>query len=204
MTMTKCRFRDALIGVVLVLGLAATARVALSGDLTTGGTQPTLNHTMLSPGNCQGCHGDFEPLSNHEPWPTWAGSMMANATRDPLFWAALDVANNDLPGAGDFCLRCHTPAAWLAGRSEPPGGSTDGCGLIGNLDDPDSDFSGVSCHLCHRMQINDDPPPGEDSVYYENGKFWIDDEECPTGGGSGPCRRGPYDYAGGGAPPFHE
>ncbi len=202
--MPRHRHRDALIGAVLILGLAATARVAFSGDLTAGGTQPTLTHAIQAPGTCLGCHGDFEPATNHEQWPTWAGSMMANAGRDPLFWAALDVANNDLPGAGDFCLRCHAPAAWLAGRFEPPDGTTDGCGMLGYLDDPDNDFSGVSCHFCHRMQVNDDPPPGEDSVYYENGKFWIDDADCP-GPGSEPCRRGPYDYMGSpDTPPTHE
>ncbi len=180
------------------------AGVALSGDLTPGGTQPPLSFDMEPPVNCSLCHGDFDALSNHEPHPTWAGSMMANATRDPLFWAALDVANNDLPGAGDFCLRCHAPAAWLDGRFEPPA-STDGCDLNGNLDQVNDDFSGVSCHLCHRMQVNDNPPPGEDNVYFENGKYWIDDGDC-TDPGSGPCRRGPYDYTGpdGGQPPSHE
>jgi hypothetical protein len=54
---------------------------------------------------------------NHlEPWDTWAGSMMAQSSRDPLFWAALDVANNDMPDVGDFCLRCHVATGWLAGR----------------------------------------------------------------------------------------
>ncbi len=197
--------RDLLIGGGCLLILAATAGVALSGDLTSGGTQPPLTNPLRPPSNCQACHGDYNSLSNHEPWPTWAGSLMANATRDPLFWAALDVANNDLPGAGDFCLRCHAPAAWLDGRFEPPDGSTDGCDLIGNLDQANDDFSGVSCHLCHRMQVNDSPPPGEDSVYFDNGKFWIDDGDCP-GPGTEPCRRGPYDYTGpdGGESPPHE
>ena len=192
-----------LLGTFAVLACAAAAQVALSGDFTGNGTQPPLTHEIQDPGTCQGCHGDFDTQSNHEPYPTWAGSMMANASRDPLFWAALDVANNDLPGVGDFCLRCHVPTAWLAGRSEPPGGSVDGCGLLGNLDDADNDFAGVSCHLCHRMQVNDKPPPGEDNVYFENGQFWIDDADCP-GPGSGPCRRGPYDYTDGGEPPPHE
>ncbi len=193
-----------LISVLILAATAAVAGVALSGDLTTGGTQPPLTHEIDDPILCSACHGDFNALSNHEPWPTWSGSMMANAGRDPLFWAALDVANNDLPGAGDFCLRCHAPAAWLDGRFEPPG-TTDGCSLIGNLDQQNSDFSGISCHFCHRMQVNDDPPPGEDSVYFENGKYWIDDGDCP-GPGSGPCRHGPYDYTGpdGGVPPSHE
>ena len=184
---------------VASLWLTAAAE---AGDVTPNGTQPVVTHPILSPINCQLCHGDFA-ATNTEPYPTWSGSMMANSARDPLFWAALDVAENDLPGIGDFCLRCHTPSAWLAGRSEPPGGSTDGCGLLGNLDEPNNDFDGVSCHLCHRMMVNTNPPPGEQEVYSENAQFWIDDEDC-SNPGSGPCRRGPYDYPGGVSQPPHE
>ena len=55
--------------------------------------------------------------------------MMANAMRDPLFWAAVDVANKDYPGAGDFCLRCHTPPGWMGGRVvKTTGGGTTGPG----------------------------------------------------------------------------
>lgn len=184
-------------------GLVLTAGVSLAGDVTPDGTQPGLTHPMLEPMNCQLCHGEYDEDNNVEPYPTWAGSMMANSARDPLFWAALDVANNDVPGIGDFCLRCHTPGAWLAGRSEPPGGSVDGCSLEGNLDEANNDFDGVSCHLCHRMMVNEDPPPGQEEVYFENASFWIDDEDCTTPG-SGPCRRGPYDYPGGVGEPPHQ
>ncbi len=126
---------------------------------------------------------------------------MANSSRDPLFWAALDVANNDIAGVGDFCLRCHMPTGWLAGRSEPPMGSTDGCSMVGDIDAPNNDFSGVSCHFCHRMMENESPPPGESPLYFENGQTWIDDVDCPNG--SGPCRRGPYDYEPGDPAPPH-
>ena len=57
---------------------------------------------------------------------------MANATRDPLFLAALTVAEQDAPGAGAYCLRCHTPKGLRqgtrhrgrrrAGRGRQPGG----------------------------------------------------------------------------------
>jgi hypothetical protein len=127
--------------------------------------------------------------------------MMANAGRDPLFWAALDVANNDLPGIGEWCLRCHTPVGWLAGRAAPPVGSVDGCSLDGEIDTPENDFEGLTCTVCHRMQVNPDPPPGQQPVYYENGQFWIDDAACPNG--FEPCRRGPYDYTGGLPEPPH-
>ncbi len=174
----------------------------LASPLTDEGTQPGLAHTLLPPGDCGGCHGDYAGGSQYEPFPTWSGSMMAQAARDPLFWAALDVANNDIPDVGDFCLRCHAPAGWLRGRSEPPGGSTDGCGLEGKLDETGKDFDGVDCHVCHRMMENPAPPPGQQSVYLENAQFWIDDTDC--GGAGEPCRRGPYDYpADGSEPPPH-
>jgi len=188
----------------------------MAGVFTPLGSQGPLTFPMLDPGDCFSCHGDYD-LGHIEPWDTWAGSMMANAARDPIFWAALDVANHDgaelgFEGVGEFCLRCHTPTGWLEGRANAGSGvvgDADGCGLSGNLDEQDNDFSGLTCHFCHRMEVNDNPPAGQDPVYFENGSFWIDDEICPDGGTftpKGPCRAGPYDYEG--APkhsqPMHE
>ena len=34
---------------------------------------------------------------------------MANATRDPLVWAAVDTADQDVRASGDFCIRGHSP-----------------------------------------------------------------------------------------------
>ena len=191
--------RWALLGAAAAAALLAGSGV-LAGGLTPNGTQPPLTNAILTPGDCTACHADYDGDDHVEPYDTWAGSMMANAARDPLFWAALDVANNDVPGAGDYCLRCHMPSGWLAGRSEPPGGSVDGCGMLGDINGTDNDFEGVTCHLCHRMMENPSPPMGEDSVYFENAQFWIDDADCTTPG-TGPCRRGPYDYPMGGDPP---
>jgi hypothetical protein len=192
------------------LGLA-TAAVAFAGVFTPHATQPPTAYPIQAPGfgGCKDCHSIDTPIPGYEnlPYVLWAGSMMANASRDPLFWAALDVANHDAAGVGDFCLRCHAPTGWYAGRSDPPGGTPDGCALIGPIDIPDTrdqrtDFAGVSCHLCHRMMVNENPPPGEQSVYYENGEAWLDDSDC--GGQGEPCRRGPYDYPPGGpTPPPH-
>lgn len=84
-----------------------------TGCLTEDGTQPLppLLNSLLPPSNCAGCHADYDAANDIEPSNTWAGSMMSQATRDPVFWAALDVANNDVPEAGRLCLRCHTPQA---------------------------------------------------------------------------------------------
>ncbi|MBX3028295.1 hypothetical protein KF840_25675 [bacterium] len=178
------------------LAVALGARPADAGPFTAKGTQPGLAHPILASSACTTCHGNYDSVHDIEPGPTWQGSLMAQSARDPLFWASLDVANHDVPGIGDFCLRCHAPAAWLAGRSEPPGGSTDGCGLLGPIDQPGGDFDGVSCHTCHRLQPNPAPPPGQDPIYLENGQLWLDDGTCD--GQGEPCRYGPYDYAAGG------
>ena len=186
----------------LVLSLASfSPAFATASPLTDRGTQPPLNHGLEDPMACATCHSYYDSSHELEPWNSWAGSMMAQSSRDPIFWAALDVANHDLPGVGDFCLRCHVPTGWLAGRSEAPGGSPDGCGLVGFMDLPSGDLEGVSCHLCHRMMVNSTPPAGEDSVYFENGQFWIDDGDCD--GLGEPCRHGPYQYPLDGFPPPH-
>jgi len=184
---------------VTVLTAALFASSATAGPFTTNGTQPGLAYPIEPSSACTSCHGNYDPANNIEPGPTWQGSMMAQATRDPLFWAALDVANHDAPGVGDFCLRCHAGSAWLAGRSEPPGGSQDGCGLLGNINPQNTDFDGVTCHTCHRMEPNPNPPAGQQSVYLDNGQLWLDDGTC--GGQGEPCRFGPYDYSAAGLEP---
>jgi hypothetical protein len=191
------RHAAALLAVLLLAGTDAAA-----GPFTANGTQPGLAHPLSAGSNCLFCHGDYDAAHDIEPMPTWRGTMMAQASRDPLFWAALDVANNDLPGIGEWCLRCHSPIAWLNGRAAPPGGSTDGCALAGKIDEPNNDFDGVSCHFCHRLQVNLTPPPGQVPLYFDNAQYWLDDGDC--GGLGEPCRHGPYDYpADGGLMPAH-
>jgi hypothetical protein len=194
---------DQVAGVLGVDDLTASGAV-----LTDKGTQPGLAKVLSPPSRCTGCHANYDDVNDPEPHDNWAGTMMANSTRDPLFWAALDVANNDLPGAGDFCLRCHTPVGWLGERSEP---MVDGCGLEGTIDGTGQDFDGITCHTCHRLMVNESPPAGEDPFYLENAQLWLDDGDC--NGFGEPCRRGPYDYdAGDGTPaphawafsPYHE
>ncbi len=106
-----------------------------------------------APEACGRCHGSFDTDSAFD---TWAGSPMGHAARDPWFWSALVEAEKDAPGVGDFCLRCHVPEAWLAGRCL----LTDGSRIT---DDDD----GVGCSLCHRM----DPTP-----YVRNGQYIVGDD----------------------------
>ena len=193
-------------GLALALLLACGHVLAL--DFTPHGTQPGLLFSLEPSDSCGQCHGGFvgnDP--KFRPHSTWGGSMMANATRDPLFWAAVDVANKDVPGAGDFCLRCHTSAGWYGGRvvksgfgapNDPVKGAN-GCLLEGTLDSPDysNDYSGVGCHACHRMMPSG--PLGEPGMI-GNANIWLDDTEC-NGNAGAPCRRGPYTYSGSFSPP---
>lgn len=111
-------------------------------DFFVPGTQPGGLSTPLQPsGNCSGCHGNYNP--DQEPYEQWAASMMGQAGRDPIFYATLAIANQDVNFGGEACLRCHAPGAWLDGRSTPTNGSA--------LDPSLGDLDGVNCHFCHRM-----------------------------------------------------
>ncbi len=128
---------------------------------------------------------------------------MANATRDPLFWAALDVANHDEPGVGDFCLRCHAPRAWFSGRVVKDGANGivpghNGCLLRGDHDDAETtatnDFDGLGCQSCHRIMAAG--PHGE-AAPRGSGNIWLDGAASVScGSTSNPCMRGPYTYSG--------
>jgi hypothetical protein len=108
-------------------------------DFRMPGTQPFVNTTFLRSNNCQPCHGGYNPAT--EPGYGFKGSMMAQAGRDPLFYACMAIAEQDAPSSGDMCIRCHSPFGWLEGRSNP----TDGSALTA------ADRDGVSCDHCHRM-----------------------------------------------------
>lgn len=131
------------------------------------GTQP--NTVLPAPGadfdidaplkpasDCMGCHNTLGVPSH--PFPTWSGSMMANSARDPVFWSQLDVAEADevadpnLVGARDLCLRCHVPKGWLEGRSS--GGPNHAAKLRG-MGMQQDDLFGVQCTHCHRLVDRD-------------------------------------------------
>lgn len=139
------------LAVVLVCGISQAANV-VPNEVKMPGTQPGEVLSPLTPGHpvsdrlsldptkqCTFCHGKYNLAV--EPEHSWQGSMMSHASRDPLFWATLAVAEQDFDGSGDLCLRCHTSNAWLSGRSVP----TDGSALTSR------DVDGIQCDTCHRM-----------------------------------------------------
>lgn len=110
-------------------------------DFRLSGTQVGDAHaqSFLSPHICAACHSNTG--SSGEPYASWKGSLMANAGRDPLFFAQLATANQDVAHVGTFCLRCHVPMAVVSGSVEVADGSA--------LSERDRD--GVDCHFCHAM-----------------------------------------------------
>ncbi|MDF1561827.1 MAG: multiheme c-type cytochrome, partial [Deltaproteobacteria bacterium] len=131
--------------VVTPVGISTTPAVSADPLLRLPGTQPTDGVTLEAVGRCLNCHDGYD--ATVEPGSHWKGTMMAQASRDPLFWGTFAVGLQDsvwLMGnanAGDLCLRCHFPAGWLEGRSDPPTGTA----MTG------ADYEGVSCDTCHRM-----------------------------------------------------
>ena len=111
-------------------------------------------HSDTGAQHCSGCHVSGTADHSTEITTLWRGSMMANASRDPLTWAALAVAEQDFPGVGDTCIRCHVSKGWVEGRSVPSDGSA--------LQALDAD--GVTCHLCHRLANPDDSEVGVTGV----------------------------------------
>ncbi len=172
-------------------------------DFTPHGTQPGLNFNIAEVNDCSDCHGGFIDGNNpsdleYLPHATWAGSMMANATRDPLFWAAVDIANQDVPGIGDFCIRCHSPNGFYKGHTKNGLGNlsyANGCELTGTLtsiENQNNDYQGVNCHFCHRQ---DPQGPNAEPINLKNSNIWLDDQNCDNPDSSsnfGPCRKGPY------------
>ena len=193
-------------------GAATTAGVFTIQVLTTGtvptslrdfelpGTKPFFGGELEDPSvSCVSCHANYDPVA--EPWEGWQGSMMAQAMRDPLFLATLAVAEQDAPGVGDMCLRCHTPGGWVAGRSlDTTGGQTIAV-----------DRHGVQCDFCHRL-VDPVYAPGSSPATDQdilaalsavppataNGDFVLDPD---------PVKRGPYADAQAAHPflesPFH-
>jgi Cytochrome c554 and c-prime len=185
--------RELLLSFLLVAGatmsVSASAALVVPTDIQQPGTQPGEAGTLETPDKCDNCHGNYNRAV--EPAFNWRGSMMANATRDPIFWATLAVAEQDVDGSGDLCLRCHSTSGWHAGRSTP----TDGSALAAG------DADGVDCDTCHKSTN----PNNREHAGAQSSPFLANDEATPATGyygtgmlslWPGSAKLGPYVDAG--------
>ncbi len=176
----------ALTFLLLLVAAPASAQVFQPGSQPIGSGHEDEVMFEIQPSRlCANCHADYDDEDDYEPWDSWRGAMMANAGRDPVFRAALSIAEVDNPSASDFCVRCHSPVAWLRGRSEHPDYDLATMEPRFIVDDPERlpshDLDGVSCMVCHRSS-----DPGDDQIH--NAQLVINDAE------SGEVRYGPYAY----------
>jgi hypothetical protein len=151
------------------------------------GTQPTEGGLELGKvAQCRRCHSQTRN-GEADPFFSWQSTMMGQAARDPVFRAALAVANQDIAGSGEWCIRCHAPRGWLEGRSKAPDGS-----MLNK-----EDMHGVSCEVCHHLVDPRSPeasslvksvPPG-----FASGMMVVDPENTvrgPYGDGNGAMPHG--------------
>lgn len=128
--------------VIIGGGIAAATIIDLTmRDLFLPGTQPgsIASTAIMTSNQCQMCHAGINPST--DPHGTWSGSLMALAGKDPLFFAQMTLANQDVGGAGYYCMRCHVPMSFVTGHVSDTSGES--------LDATDRD--GVTCHFCHSM-----------------------------------------------------
>lgn len=190
--MTRSRLRAC---ILVAVGLA-TCSPRTHGEIFLPGTQPEDGVEFGKVQQCKNCHANTKN-GEADPYLSWQGGMMAQAARDPVFRASLAIANQDVEGVGEFCLRCHAPRGWLADRSKP----ADGSALLRE------DLFGVSCDFCHHMidplseeakALVKSAPPG-----YGNAMMVVDPENTvrgPYGDGTGAMPHGvmksPYHASG--------
>ena len=161
-------------------------------DFFQAGTQPIFDDPSyeqpINSNSCRLCHANYDP--ENEPFTTWAASMLGQSARDPLFRAGLSIANQDAEGAGEFCMRCHTPVAFLTGKAADA--------EFDNFTPLETE--GVNCAFCHRLVDPVDPdgvaPPQDAAILADlmanglmppeasNARFVLDPEDD---------RRGPFD-----------
>jgi hypothetical protein len=111
---------------------------------------------------------------------------------------ATEARNEDLlPVVADVCLRCHMPAGWLEGHSEPPTaafphlkGQFWGAAFLEEsvtnpvnlLAESEAEMEGVQCAFCHRITSGQTRGSLFDgsSLMAGNGGFFVDQDAGPT------------------------
>ncbi|WP_146657897.1 multiheme c-type cytochrome [Enhygromyxa salina] len=167
------------------VGLAALWVTAGSSRPAQASPTESLQNPLTLDFQCSGCHQFAnnplaEDLPPHAP-AAYFGTLMANAARDPVFWAGVALASDDYPGETEDCVRCHAPRAFLEGRGDAI--------AMDELIPPD--FNSVSCEVCHRAIDDGVTPPG-------NARFVLDDTLVD----GEPARRGPWGYVDPEGPPL--
>ncbi len=156
----------ALIAVLLELSVKSAQRFHSSDELaklkilTRGSTGPhATNNLFGGSGLCGGCHG-FDPVGYAmvTPWgedvniyDDWAGTMMANSAKDPLWRAKVSHEILVNPGLSteieNKCTSCHAPLGHFNAFF-----NGDSTYAISDLVSDSLARDGVSCGACHAQK----------------------------------------------------
>ncbi len=92
------------------------------------------------------------------PYDLWQGTMMANAARDPVWWAAVRAEVAATPAAATAieakCTRCHAPMAAIRNDLWGNVGMSLGALLVDD-DRAQLGLDGVACAACHQIGTGD-------------------------------------------------
>ncbi len=140
-----------------------------------------ISENFIGSGHCGLCHGHLKDDAGNDMSINshWRSTMMANASKDPLWQAkvASEVSRN--PAVKQVieqkCVTCHMPMAWAQAiadqeqyKYDTPTEIFDT--LLNNADERhNAAMDGVSCSLCHQIQ---DIGLGTEKTF--SGKFVID------------------------------
>ncbi|MCA8921034.1 MAG: hypothetical protein KDD82_04450 [Planctomycetes bacterium] len=161
--------RLALFGLPAALGLLGVG-VALRAEEPTparatslAGTERMLSEHFATSVVCAQCHSSAPQAKGLRdakgrsvaPYDLWRTTLMANASRDPLWRAVLSTEIQATPSrAADIqetCLRCHAPMASqehrFAGAAPPTLADLSGTDTTAQLG-----LDGISCTVCHQIQ----------------------------------------------------
>lgn len=117
---------------------------------------PYFNSSLFTAsGNCSTCHtGSGAVLTQNgvdiSPVTHWRSTMMANASKDPLWQAVVSEETHNFPGMKDeiesICTKCHAPMGNTQAKKDGLTTYT----LTQMRNDP-LGKDGVSCTLCHQI-----------------------------------------------------
>ncbi len=184
---------------LVLIASPASAQIFQPGTQPVGAPSGAIITPIESSQPCRTCHAGLDGTDDYEAWESWRGSLMASAARDPVFRAALAIAEVDNHDAADFCVRCHSPTAWLRGRSEVPDYDPTAAMAVdaprfqaeNATHPPSDDQDGVACMVCHRSE-----DPTDAQLF--NTRLVLNDDP-----GSADLRYGPYSYVGAPEMPPH-
>ncbi|MEZ5084071.1 MAG: multiheme c-type cytochrome [Bacteroidales bacterium] len=154
---------------IFLISLTLPDQMGYKGELPGG-----YNDLFAGSGECVMCHENIETLQGESVSITsdWRSTMMANASKDPLWRAKvsheIQVNPQHAVFLEDVCTKCHAP---MGNKNAHHNGQS-----YYTLDELDSDplaLDGVSCTACHQIT--------EESLGIYSGNYLIGTEQTIWG-----------------------